>query len=197
VLGSWGYLDGWSLTSAGERLGRIYHECDLLIAICLEEGVFDGLDPPALAALASVFSFETRGRNEPAAPWFPSAELRRRWTAIEAVHGRLVAAEGRAGLSATRSLDPGFVGLAHAWASGDDLDEILDDEDLSGGDFVRTMKQLIDLLRQLGEVAPVDGTAASARTAADRFFRGVVEASAAIGPVDEADEALASSADDR
>ncbi len=199
VLESWGYLDGWSLTTAGERLGRIYHECDLLIATCVEEGVFDGLDPPALAALASVFSFEARGRSEPAAPWFPSTELRRRWAAIEAVLGRLVAAEGRAGLPVTRALDPGFVGLAHAWASGDDLDEILDDEDLSGGDFVRTMKQLIDLLRQLGEVAPSAATAASARAAADRLYRGVVEASSTIGPVDEIDEdeRLAASADDR
>ena len=31
---------------------------------------------------------------------------------------------------------------------------MLDDEDLSGGDFVRNVKQLIDLLRQIGEAAP-------------------------------------------
>ncbi|MDQ3305378.1 MAG: DEAD/DEAH box helicase [Actinomycetota bacterium] len=196
VLEGWGFLDGWSLTESGERLGRIYHEADLLIATCVEEGLFDGLEPPALAALASVFSFEARGRAEPAPPWFPSSELRRRWTAIEAVHRRLVAAEGRAGLPVTRSLDPGFVGLAQAWAAGDDLDEVIGDEDLSGGDFVRTMKQLIDLLRQLGDVAPLAGTAAAARSAADRLYRGVVEASSTIGPIAEADEALAASVDD-
>src|SRR5437588_9593503 len=27
VLEAWGYVDGWRLTGAGERLGRIYHEC--------------------------------------------------------------------------------------------------------------------------------------------------------------------------
>jgi ATP-dependent RNA helicase HelY len=87
------------------------------------------------------------------------------------------------GLPVTRALDPGFVGLAHAWASGDDLDEILDDEDLSGGDFVRTIKQLVDLLRQLGDVAPAPATSAAARSAAERLYRGVVETSSTIGTV--------------
>src|SRR5204862_249906 len=32
LLETWGYLDGWSLTPKGERLARIYHEADLLIA---------------------------------------------------------------------------------------------------------------------------------------------------------------------
>ncbi len=191
VLEDWGYLDGWSLTEAGERLGRIYHETDLLVAECLEEGLLDGLDGPAMAALVSVFVFEARGRAEPATPWFPSTELRRRWSAIERLHHRLVEAEARAGLPTTRPLDPGFVALAHAWAAGNDLGEVLDDEELSGGDFVRNVKQLIDLLRQLGDVASVPGTASAARSAADRLFRGVIEASTVISAIDEADEEAA------
>ncbi len=200
LLEEWGFLDGWSLTEAGQRLARIYHEADLLVGTCLEQGLLDGLDPPELAALVSVFSFEARGRVEPGPPWFPTSELRRRWTAIEAAHRRLAGAEGRAGLPVTRPLDPGFVGLAHAWAAGDDLEEVLGDEELSGGDFVRTVKQLIDLLRQLGDVAPVAATAAAARSAAERLHRGVVAASSVLapanegpsdeGPADEADEAL-------
>ncbi len=191
VLEDWGYLDGWSLTEAGERLGRIYHETDLLVAECLEDGLLDGLDAPAMAALVSVFVFEARGRAEPATPWFPSTELRRRWSAIERLHHRLVEAEARAGLPTTRPLDPGFVALAHAWAAGNDLGEVLDDEELSGGDFVRNVKQLIDLLRQLGDVASVPGTASAARNAADRLFRGVIEASTVISAIDEADEEAA------
>jgi ATP-dependent RNA helicase HelY len=190
VLEEWGYLDGWALTEAGERLRRIYHETDLFIAACLDAGLFDGLEAADLAALASVFTFEARGRAEPATPWFPSADLRHRWTEIERLHRRLVVAEGRAGLPVTRALDPGFVGLAHAWASGDDLDEILDDEDLSGGDFVRTVKQLVDLLRQLGDVAPVAATAAAARSAAERLYRGVIETSSTLGAVDDVAEVV-------
>ena len=65
---------------------------------------------------------------------------------------------------------------------------MLDDEDLSGGDFVRNVKQLIDLLRQIGDVAPQPGTAAVARQAADRLFRGIVAASSAIGQGGGADD---------
>jgi len=46
---------------------------------------------------------------------------------------------------------------------------------------VRNVKQLLDLLRQLGDVAPDPATAAAARTAADRLFRGVVAASSVVG----------------
>ncbi len=191
LLKAWGYLEGWALTASGERLGRIYHEADLLVAECLEAGLFDGLGPSELAALASVFTFQARGRAEAATPWFPTGELRRRWAEVERRHQRLVSAEEGAGLPPTRAPDPGFVGLAHAWAAGDGLEDILDDEDLSGGDFVRNVKQLLDLLRQFGDVAPVPATAKSARSAADRLFRGVVEASSALSPVDEADEQIA------
>ena len=37
---------------------------------------------------------------------------------------------------------------------GEPLAEVLDDEELAGGDFVRHVKQCIDLLRQLADVAP-------------------------------------------
>ena len=77
-----------------------------------------------------------------------------------------------------------FFPLAHAWAAGDRLTSILEDDDLSGGDFVRTMKQLIDLLRQVGDAAPVELTAQRARAASEALFRGVVSASspAAVSP---------------
>ena len=71
--------------------------------------------------------------------------------------------------------------LARAWAGGKELAELLGDDEISGGDFVRNVKQLIDLLRQLGDSAPEPETARSARMAADRLFRGVVAASSVVG----------------
>jgi ATP-dependent RNA helicase HelY len=187
VLEDFAFLDGWALTPAGERLTRIYHEADLVIATSLEEGCFDGLDPASLAGLASAFTFERRGPGDDPVPWFPSSEVRTRWARIEGVHGRVVDAEERAGLPATRGLDPGFVGLAHAWAAGEPLGDVLEDEELSGGDFVRNIKQLIDLLRQLGEVAPNRETRASASSAAEALFRGVISASSAVGATGDED----------
>ena len=54
----------------------------------------------------------------------------------------LTADEEDAGLPTTRPPDAGFVHLAHAWAAGDGLATVLEDEELSGGDFVRNVKQL-------------------------------------------------------
>jgi hypothetical protein len=48
---------------------------------------------------------------------------------------------------------------------------------------VRNVKQLIDLLHQIGQVAPDPATAAAARSAADAVFRGVVAASSVVGAV--------------
>jgi ATP-dependent RNA helicase HelY len=56
---------------------------------------------------------------------------------------------------------------------------VLDDEQMSGGDFVRNIRQLIDLLRQLGDAALDPATRRSARAAAEALHRGVVAASVA------------------
>jgi hypothetical protein len=60
---------------------------------------------------------------------------------------------------------------------------------MTGGDFVRNVKQVIDLLRQLAVVAPTAPTRAAAEAAAHRLLRGVVAASAAvtIGDVDRSE----------
>ncbi|MBK9178217.1 MAG: DEAD/DEAH box helicase [Acidimicrobiales bacterium] len=180
ILEGWGYLEGWALTPAGERLARLYHECDLLVAECLEHGLFDGLDPAGLAGLLSCFTYEHRSPEPPPPPWFPSPEVRRRWAEVEGLAAELQAAEEEAGLPLTRPPDPTFCALAHGWAAGEGLHDVLEDEDLSGGDFVRNVRQLIDLLRQLADLAPDPATATSARTAAARLDRGVVSASGAV-----------------
>jgi ATP-dependent RNA helicase HelY len=185
ILETWGYLDGWNLTDRGAVLARVYHECDLLIAEAVSTGVFDGLDPASLAAVASEFTYERRAPGPPPAPWFPSARVRERHEALDAIAVDLQAAERAAALPVTRRPDPGFVPLAYAWAAGEPLDEVLADEELSGGDFVRNVKQLLDLLRQLHVVVPDRATANAAGAAADALYRGIVAASSAVGATEE------------
>ncbi len=185
LLEAWGYLDGWSLTDSGEVLARTYHESDLLVAEAMTNGLLDDLDVPSLAALVSCFTYEHRGRDRPPDPRFPSSTVRTRFFELRRLADDLAADEETAGLMATRPPDAGFVHLAHAWAAGEGLASLLQDEDLSGGDFVRNVKQLIDLLRGIGDVAPAPATAARARQAADALHRGVVTASSAI-EIDEA-----------
>ena len=57
---------------------------------------------------------------------------------------------------------------------------MLEDEDISAGDFVRNVKQLIDLLRRIGDVAPVPGDRGPRPPAAEALHRGVVAASSAL-----------------
>ena len=178
LLERWGYVEGWHLTPAGESLAQLSHECDLLLAEAMGAGLFDDLDPATLAGVASAFTYETRG-PEGSGPSgrFPNAEARKRWTAIESIVTRLNRDEEQLRLPLTRRPDPGFVGLAHAWASGEELGPLIATEDITGGDFVRNVKQLVDLLRQLAHVATTPETAGACSAASTRLFRGVVAAS--------------------
>ncbi|HUR77714.1 MAG TPA: DEAD/DEAH box helicase [Acidimicrobiales bacterium] len=182
VLGELGFVEGWALTEAGDRLARLYHECDLLIADCLGAGLLDGLSPIELAGLASVFTFESRGADTLVAAL--PAGLHPRITEIETRHARLRVLERRANLPLTRDIDAGFVGAAYAWANGDALTDVLA-EGITGGDFVRNIKQLVDLLRQVGLVAPLPATAHAASEAADLLYRGVIIASSTVGTRDD------------
>jgi ATP-dependent RNA helicase HelY len=185
ILDSWGYVDGWQLTDAGRILARTFHESDLLIVEALRQGMLDGLEPAHLAGLVSSFVYEHRSPEPPPAPWFSSTKVRRRYLQIAELSDELAGIEEEAGLALHRPPDPTFIAIAFAWAAGEGFAEVVEAEELSGGDFVRTTKQLIDLLRQLALVAPLGETRAAAEEAAESLFRGVVAASSSVDPVEE------------
>ena len=83
------------------------------------------------------------------------------------------------GLDAPNQLDFGMVDIAYEWARGEALSKVLDDTDMTGGDFVRSCKRLADILGQVAQVGPylpTDGfdTAETARIAASMINRGIV-----------------------
>jgi ATP-dependent RNA helicase HelY len=176
VLDRRGYVEraNWALTERGTALARLFHEADLLVAECLLGGVLDGLDAAPLAGLLSVFVYEHRSPEPPAPPWFPSNGARDRWRRIAATSDDLAADERSLGLAEHRPPDPGFIAAAYGWVSGEGLADVVGEEELTGGDFVRTMKQLVDLARQVALVAPEARTRERAREAAGLAFRGVV-----------------------
>jgi ATP-dependent RNA helicase HelY len=184
------YLDGWALTPAGELLAGIYHDTDLLVAETARAGLLDGLDPPSMAALVSVFTHESR-RGDIAALEMPSAKLAKRFAAIEELATAIRVDERAARLPVLRALDPTFAGLAAAWARGEDLGRLLSPRRqgrhageltvMTGGDFVRSVKQLIDLLRQIETVLGDSRSGRTAGAAADRLLRGVVAAASVVG----------------
>ena len=181
LLEQWGYVDDWKLTKKGVRLGRIFHESDLLIAECLSEGVFDDLDQHELASLTSVFVYEDRKREALERIHFPNSKLDDRWAKIEQISRKLSAQEVQYGLLPHRFPDPGFMCTAYDWAHGTSLFDILDEDDVTAGDFVRTMKQLIDLLRQFSTIDDETVSSTISGLAAKSLFTGVVAASSQIG----------------
>jgi ATP-dependent RNA helicase HelY len=73
-----------------------------------------------------------------------------------------------------RAPDLGFAWVAYRWAEGDDLDDVLRVSDLAAGDFVRWMKQLIDLAGQVAGAAGDSPLRETARQVVRALRRGVV-----------------------
>ncbi len=176
VLAERGHVDveRWDLTDRGEMLARLFHESDLLVTEALRLGLLDGVDAPTLAGLVSTFVYEHRSPDEPPAPWFPDADARRRWESIARLSDDLMALEVTYGLAEHRAPEPTFFATAYAWVAGEGFAEVVAEEELTGGDFVRTVKQLVDVLRQVAVIATSDATRSAARRAASVAFRGVV-----------------------
>ena len=72
-----------------------------------------------------------------------------------------------------RELDSGFVPTVFEWAEGKPLEDVMGSSGLPAGDFVRNCKQLLDLLRQIQDVAR-DEVGAMAGAAYDAVNRSVV-----------------------
>ncbi|MGE5291627.1 MAG: DEAD/DEAH box helicase [Micromonosporaceae bacterium] len=165
------------LTAKGRRLAGLYTELDLLAAECLEHGLWDGLDPAELAACVSALTYEARQSDEAAAPRLPHGRTQEVLAAMVRLWGELDTIERDNSLSFLREPDFGFAWAAWRWARGHKLDAVLADCGLTAGDFVRAVKQLIDLLDQIAVTAR-DELASSARAAMDAMRRGVVAYSA-------------------
>jgi ATP-dependent RNA helicase HelY len=178
VLEELGYLTGDTVTPEGRMLGGLYSELDLLAAECLRRGYWDGLDTQELTACVSALSFESRQADDAARPRLPSSKVRDVLSRMVRTWGQLDELEKANGVSFLREPDLGFAATAYEWAGGARLDDVLADSDLTPGDFVRSVKQLIDLLDQIA-AAPRSGpgsahVAETARAAIDAIRRGVV-----------------------
>jgi ATP-dependent RNA helicase HelY len=123
--------------------------------------------------VCSTLVFETRGPEPIVVHEMPTSDTARVWRDLTRLWRQIRREEDSRGLELTREPDPGFAARAYLWAKGSALEDVLDEED-APGDFVRSMKQLIDLLRQLQEVAPTEHLAGTISQALDALQRGVV-----------------------
>jgi ATP-dependent RNA helicase HelY len=181
VLERLGYLAGDTVTPDGKRLAGLYTELDLLAAECMRRGLWDGLSAAELAACVSALSFESRQADDADPPRLPGGPVPDTLSAMVRTWGELDQLEKDNDLSFLREPDLGFAWAAYRWARGASLESTLDSSpDLTPGDFVRSVKQLIDLLDQIASAPQPSaatqppGLAATARAAIDAMRRGVV-----------------------
>ena len=175
VLEQLGYLAGGTVTAGGPAAVGLYTELDLLAAECLRRGLWDGLSPAELAACVSALTFESRQSEDAAAPRLPGGPVREVLAAMVRGLGRAGRdREGEPRCPSCASRTCGFAWAAHAWARGKPLETVLRDN-LTPGDFVRAVKQLIDLLDQIAVAAGAGSPLAStAHAAVDALRHGVV-----------------------
>lgn len=175
ALEALGYLESHDrLSAAGQQLKRIYGDRDLLVAECLRRKVWDGLDVPALAALAAALVYEPRREERRTADrYLPPGPFRSALAATETVWAELDDIEEAHSLPRTEGVATGLSSAMHLWARGSSLATVLDEADLAAGDFVRWTKQTIDLLDQISQVAEGE-LAVTARAGVDAIRRGVV-----------------------
>jgi ATP-dependent RNA helicase HelY len=173
VLDQLGYLDGDEVTPDGRRLARLYSELDLVAAECLRHGVWDELDPAELAAALSGLVFESRNPEQAPEPRLPRGKVPDVVLTINRTWSELDLLERDHRVSYLRKPDFGFAWATYQWARGRSLDTVLG-EAATAGDFVRTMKQLLDLIDQVADAAGTSPVRRTARQASDLLRHGVI-----------------------
>ena len=174
VLGALDYLSGDTVSDRGRHLMRLYSDMDLLAAEALRTGLWDDLTPSGLAAALSALVFEARRPDDVQSPKLPGNGVREVLEETYRLWADLDRLEREHKLDFLRRPDAGFAWIAYRWAEGDDLDDLLGDTDLSAGDFVRWMKQLLDLAGQVAAAAGGSPLRATARETVQLLRRGVV-----------------------
>jgi ATP-dependent RNA helicase HelY len=172
VLETLGYVHGWEVTAKGRMLARIYGEGDLLIGESLASGSFEGLSDPEVASLLSSVVYESRERV-PTIGAMPTGVTAERYEQLQRTYRRIRRTEEEHQVELSRTLDAGFATPVFHWAEGKPLEDVLEETDMAPGDFVRNCKQLVDLLRQVEEVAD-PAVAERFRGARARVLHGVV-----------------------
>jgi ATP-dependent RNA helicase HelY len=173
VLEELGYVREFATLPKGEVLARIYGEGDLVVAEALADGVFEGLSASETAAIVSSLVYESRERVPRTTVELPTAAAEDRFRLLQRIWLRVRRSEDEHHVELSRELDPGLATPIFHWAEGKHLDAVLAETGMAPGDFVRNAKQLLDLLRQIAEVAGAE-SAWRVRAAIDAVNRGVV-----------------------
>ncbi|MDR1214511.1 MAG: DEAD/DEAH box helicase [Propionibacteriaceae bacterium] len=193
VLETLGYLtrsdQGLAVTERGRLLARLYGEQDLVVAEAVLDGLWAGLTGPQLAAVLSCLVYEARAHDRRPPGRMPDRASQRALERLQGLWRSVGSLERSHRLDPRRRLDPGFAQAAYDWAAGASLGEVIDLTGLPAGDFVRWVRQIIDLADQMADASgqllagetgsagqsTVAGLARICRDLVGRLRRGVVD----------------------
>jgi len=165
------YIEGEKTLEQGKILSKIYAESDLLLTEAIKRGVLNSLSAQELVAVASAVIFQSR-TSENYAPKMPHNNVAQALASLVSIWSELEEIEEKFGVKTQREPDFGFAFISYKWAQGNSLQSVLKGSDMSVGDFVRSTKQLIDLLTQIAGASP--DLRKTCREAVARLDRGVI-----------------------
>jgi ATP-dependent RNA helicase HelY len=171
VLTHLGYIEGDKPLQQGKILAKIFAESDLLLTESIRREIFEGLSATELLSVASAMIYQGRS-SEAYAPKMPHENVANALVEVSRVWIELEALENEYDVKTQREPDFGFCYASYRWANGHSLSSILKGTDMTVGDFVRSIKQLIDLLTQIGGAA--EDLRPICREGIKRLDRGVV-----------------------
>ncbi|BEI88452.1 uncharacterized protein CcaverHIS019_0111700 [Cutaneotrichosporon cavernicola] len=160
VLRRLGFVDGEVATVKGRVACELSTGDELLLTELMFGGTFNDLAPEALTALLSCFVFDekseakTQLNAEIAAPLRTLQETARRIAQVS-VESKLPLVEDEYVQSFKVEMAP----LVYAWCKGSPFSEIVKMTDIFEGSIIRSLRRLLELLRQLVNAANVIGNA--------------------------------------
>ncbi len=171
VLAHLGYIEGEQPLEQGKILAKIYAESDLLLTEAIRRGVFANLNAPELLSVASAMIFESRSL-ENYAPKMPHQNVANALALVAKIWVELEDIENEFDVKTQREPDFAFCYASYRWANGHSLTSVLKGTDMTVGDFVRSIKQLMDLLTQIGGAS--EELRPACREGVKRLDRGVI-----------------------
>jgi ATP-dependent RNA helicase HelY len=161
------------VSRAGLQLSKIYGERDLLIAQCLNSGVWQRLDPAGMATMAACLVYEGKGEESDVEPKLPRGVFQEVLAETEAIQEVLFELQSKYRLPKEQRLQLDIAWGVYRWVTGAKLQDALKISGLLAGDFIRWSKQIIDLLDQISVSADAQ-VAETSYKAIDLVKRGIV-----------------------
>jgi superfamily II RNA helicase len=157
VLRQMGGLDDVQPTKLGEIAAAMRGDNELWLALCLNSGYLDGLEPQDLAATLCALVSEPP-RNDSWTNYDPPEDMLKTLSELRNTRRQLFQAQRRQQVALPVWMECEMVGIVQQWALDTTWLELCAGSSLDEGDVVRMLRRTVDLLSQIPHVPHVSET---------------------------------------